>query len=126
MDYLHNRLTKADKIFDSQNVDDTSNDAIKQIVIKMECMKAREIPLWWDPATLKNYVEKSMIPRGLKIKKLHTAKYPYSFMEEWNATLSDCSIKLMNILVKQEEITLKEIEEEILQVSVSLEPYHNS
>lgn len=43
------------------------------------------------------------------------ANYSMVFMEEWNSILTDCSIKLMRLLVYQEESDLAAIKVQIIK-----------
>lgn len=47
-------------------------------------------------------------------------------MSEWNATLSECSTKLMRLIIQQEEVTLTELNMEIEEAKVLLAPHANS
>lgn len=79
-----------------------------------------------DSTTLRSYVTKSMIPRGLRLKKAPTAKYTEEFTNKWNAILSDCSLKLMRLIIEQEELILKDIAEEIQITVTSLTPFEGN
>lgn len=113
MDNNSSRLAKAAGIFDTGLMDNVSNMELKTTMLNLERLKHKELRLWWDATTLKSYCVKNMIPRGHRLKKVLTAKYTDEFMEEWNKTLSECSLKLMGLIIQQEETQLKEINEEI-------------
>lgn len=75
----------------------------------LEKVRLQESRLWWDLTTLNKYVEKGMIPRGLRIKKIPTTIFSEVFTKEWNEILSSCSIKLMELIVKYEDEKLKNL-----------------
>lgn len=58
-------------------------------------------------------MKNKLSPRGLRIKKVATSLQAAEYKEEWNSILTECSIKLMKLLVKQEDQHLKGIKEEI-------------
>lgn len=98
---------------------------------KLERLKSKEMRVWWDATMLKSYVEKSMIPRGLRINKkkkkdTYTAQYVETFMSDWNATLLECSAKLMKLIIQQEKITLTELKVEIQAAKDLLVPLTNT
>lgn len=43
----------------------------------------KETRIWWDFTILQVYIEKSMIPRGLRIKKIPTIVYSESLLDKW-------------------------------------------
>lgn len=42
----------------------------------------KENEIWWDSTTLKSYIDKAMIPCGLRIKIIATTLYSDAFKEE--------------------------------------------
>lgn len=83
----------------------------------------QETKIWWDSITLQKYVDKNMIPRGLRIKKIPTKFYSELFKEEWNNVLSACSVQLMKLIIKEEEELLKQISEDIKNADLAVNQY---
>lgn len=106
MDEEATRSLRAAALFDVNVTEVTHNVELKQLMWKWEKLKNKQTRIWWDAATLKTYVEKSIIPRGLRMNKMPTSVQTDTFMVEWNSVLSDCSIKLMKLLIQQEEAAL--------------------
>lgn len=65
------RLTKAASIFDSQDTVQTSSGSsdVELQMRELGSLLSKEMTIWWDEKTLKSYLEKSMIPRVLRLKK---------------------------------------------------------
>lgn len=121
----NDRMQKAASIFniDAQTV--SQNVEVKQSMWKLEKLKGKELRTWWDATTLKSYISKKMIPRGLRLKKFPTSNYSESFTTEWNDTLTDCSLKLMGLLVKQEDLMLNDLNIEIQALEQLITTEHN-
>lgn len=107
-DYSH-RLSRAARIFDTHEINASFNvnENLKWSMFALEKLMRKE--LWWDATTLTSYVDKNMIPRGLYIKKIPTATYDIEFMIEWESILTDCSLRLMKLLIHQEQADLDKI-----------------
>lgn len=102
----------------AQIFDDTaeSTQASVDLTIQMsslEKMLVREMKTWWDLSTLRKYIDKEMIPRGLRLRKFPTTIYNEEFIKNWENTLTDCSCKLIKLIIHQEETILVEIRNEI-------------
>lgn len=70
---------------------------------KLENSMRKEFKIWWDVTTLNAYIEKRMIPHGLRIKKVAAIPQTPEFTDKWNETLSECSHKLMLLIVQHEQ-----------------------
>lgn len=76
----NNRLLKAANLFnDEESTDTPTNPDLEQLMNRHEKLRSKQLRVLWDATTLKSYVTKSMIPRGLRIKKVPTAKYTEEF-----------------------------------------------
>lgn len=98
-----NRASRAARLFELEEaapacVNDTGvgggND-LETIMKQLERLLSKELRTWWDYTTLNSYLEKEIIPRGLRMNKAATTIYSDVFTQEWNAILSSCSINLM-------------------------------
>ncbi|XP_053574403.1 C-type mannose receptor 2 [Bombina bombina] len=80
-----------------------------------EKIHVKELKLWWDIEFLEHYLEEKKILRGLRMKKFPAFHKDFpEFMISWNESLTECSLILMEKLVKfkkeQREGILSEIE----------------
>lgn len=98
------------------------NDFIDKIHV-LEKLMIQETKFWWDSITLQKYVDKYMITQGLRIKKIRTTVYSDSFKAEGNNILSNCSIQLINLIIKQEEEKLKQISEDIKNADLAIQQF---
>lgn len=121
------RRSKAASLFDvDTNEVDSGNhtnteDNADQLVKQLDRLTQKELRTWWDYTTLNSYLDKKLIPRGLRIKKIATTIYPEPFQNEWNSILTKCSVDLMKLIVQYEQKSLDEMETEIktLQDTIS-------
>lgn len=113
-----NRISKAAEIFSTgilqpgcsaTNVDTDQSSNL----YKLENLMHKELKTWWNCTTLNSYLEQQMIPRGLRINKHTATMYSEVFVQEWNQTLSECSLKLMSLIVKEEQNRLLTLKEDI-------------
>lgn len=120
---LDNRTIKAAQIFNVpiSHYDPVVHDELKSTMLKLEALSIKETRLWWDCTTLQSYVDKAMVPRGLRIKKFPTFVYPDTFKKEWEGILSDCSLKLINLIIKHERDTLSQLQTEITTIKTSMQ-----
>lgn len=89
----------------------------------LEKLLLQENKLWWDFTTLHKYVEKEMMPRGLRIKKLPTTVFSEEFLTEWNGILTHCSTQLINLIIKYEEPKIALLSEEVKKAEQDLQEY---
>ncbi|XP_056374544.1 uncharacterized protein LOC130272703 [Hyla sarda] len=82
--------------------------------------------LWWDYKALSTYLDKNMVPRGLRLKKRPTRVFSSAFQNKWDLALLDCSKKIIGYIVEEEEMELNSLQAEIQQLQTSLEPYRDS
>lgn len=61
-----------------------------------------------------------MIPRGLRINKSATSLQTPDLKKQWEDILSECSIKLMKLLIEDENHQLILIQEEINKLEVTV------
>lgn len=93
----------------------------KDCTKKLERLMLNESRIWWDQNTLQTYLDRKIVPRGLRLKKVPTFVYSEEFLIRWNDLLSDCSLKLIELIVQTEKMRLKEIEREILDMKVEIQ-----
>lgn len=102
------------------------DDKTKDVFDQLEKLLIKETKTWWDHNSLKRYVDRKMVSRGLRISKRPITLYSTSFEEEWNSILTDCSIALMNLIIKHESDKLVELQGEIMQLRTSLPNLSNN
>ncbi|KAM4029807.1 uncharacterized protein ACNLHF_022317 [Anomaloglossus baeobatrachus] len=79
----NNRKALAAKIFLSQTCsDDNTLGEQDQDMFQLEKLLSKEIKMWWDLTTIQSYLDKWMIPRGLRLKKLPTTNYSKQFSKK--------------------------------------------
>lgn len=68
------------------------------------------------------YLEDHMIPRGLRLRKKCTSMFPEPFKEKWQAILTKASMELMKLLVDYQKQKLEEVQNDLNEVSLQLQP----
>ncbi|XP_056393166.1 uncharacterized protein LOC130285592 isoform X1 [Hyla sarda] len=110
----------------SGGTDASSVFDLKRLLWDLENLKSFQLKTWWDATTLSQYLEKNMIPRGLRIRKKCTTSYDEDFTNRWNDALSRCSLELMSLIIEKEELKLADLEQSINKILVSIEPFKQS
>lgn len=90
-------------------------------IIHMTALKLQENKVWWNFITLQNYVHKNMIPQSFNIKKSSDHHIYRRFSENWNQILSNCSLQLMNLIIKHEDLRLKQLADDIKTAELIIE-----
>lgn len=90
---------------------------------KLERLMLNESRIWWDQNTLQTYLERRIVPRGLRLKKVPTFVYSEDFLSKWNELLSDCSLKIIELIVQAEKMRLIEIEKEIADLKIEVQQH---
>lgn len=117
------RLDKIARIFNNPDTDTNDIVQLKITMSKLENLLHKETKTWWDSSTLQQYLEKDMVPRGLRIKKHPTTLYGDDFADKWNCVLSDCSKKLMELIISFESAALTDIRKEIKILQAEVTPF---
>ncbi|XP_056391757.1 uncharacterized protein LOC130284884 [Hyla sarda] len=92
---------------------------------QMEDLMIKEMRTWWDHQTLTTYLEKSLVPRGLRLKKRPVKNYSQKCINKWDLALLDCSAKLISYIIEEEESELQTMQKELDTLKESLLPYKN-
>ncbi|XP_056387361.1 uncharacterized protein LOC130282757 [Hyla sarda] len=87
---------------------------------QVENLMIKETKVWWDHKTLTTYLNKNMVPRGLRLKKRPVKVYSQTFLAKWDWALLDCSAKLMKYIVEEEETELADLQKEMENLKTSL------
>lgn len=95
------RTSKLAQVFNTNENVVNSDVSMKECFPNLEKLLTSELKTWWDHNSLKMYLEKNMIPRGLHLRKTPTTIYSDLFVAKWNDILSVCSLSLMELIVTQ-------------------------
>ncbi|KAM4043688.1 uncharacterized protein ACNLHF_013939 [Anomaloglossus baeobatrachus] len=105
------------------------DDGIKERIFKYKGILRKRTRMWWNKSFLEKYLEKDLIPRGLRIQIFpsYGVEDP-EFKKEWELLSGTCSRGYMKLLIKSNIQSLKEYEQEMeeLQASISRELPHES
>lgn len=111
------------QIFNDSSTDTQDIVQLKIHMLQLEKLLTKETKVWWNLSTLENYLQKDMIPRGLRMRKNPPAIYGKGFVSRWINILSLCSIKLMELLINYERGCMQDTREEIKSLQASITPY---
>lgn len=81
------------------------------------------LKVMWNVVTLEQYLHKEMISRGLRMKKNPTFSATEDFTCKWNAILSNCSFKLIELILAAENDKITEIYQKIEETTTIVESY---
>ncbi|XP_073524312.1 uncharacterized protein [Phyllobates terribilis] len=76
--------------------------------------------LWWNIAFLRKYIEKGLIPRGLRVQIFPSFNIDDDTIKNrWEQYSNTCSIGYMNLLIEINQISLSTIETQIEKLQLS-------
>lgn len=104
--------------FSHSSGNNTTTD--KNLQLKLEKSKLMENKVWLDKKMLEHYRGKNLIPRGLRLKKFPNTMYEGEFIKKWEAILSECSDKLMELIIHEEEKRLAQLQDDIENIETLL------
>ncbi|XP_056409872.1 uncharacterized protein LOC130335126 [Hyla sarda] len=93
------------------------------ITRQLENLMIKETKTWWDNKTLTTYLEKNIVPRGLRLKKRPIKTYSQGFITKWDSALLECSAKLMTYIVEEESLELASMQQEMEGLRTQLAMY---
>lgn len=96
------KRTKAAELFSTNPCNALRNDAI-QTMRELEKNMSQQLRTCWNTTTLEQYLEKGMVPRGLRIKKNPLFQSTEEFQTQWNTILSECFPKLICSIITSEK-----------------------
>lgn len=115
-------LSQIDLIFKgSTAVIEGESGQINEMKHSLKTMSHKRMKLWWNKATLENYLNKNLIPRGLRIQVFPS--FPIEdqlFRTRWEEACSICSKTMMELLIGMNKKDLENIEKEIESVRTKL------
>lgn len=125
MDNKEDRELKSTQVFTiDQNADEES---CSDLFWKLQKFLKKEMRLWWDIASLKQYLKDERIPRGLRIKKFPSFDVESeTFKKQWLEILNEASFKLMGLIVKHEQDSLEHLHGEISKTQDKLKQFKDT
>lgn len=107
------------------NMDPKAED-LEFIFRGLEKLLIKEISTLWDIAALEHYISENMIPQGLRWQlPLNIGGEDAHDMMAWEEFLKHCSLNAMNFIVDARKKKLLNINEQIEEYKVKLEPFKN-
>ncbi|XP_078518141.1 uncharacterized protein LOC144782674 [Lissotriton helveticus] len=78
-----------------------TNDPLNEQLRKYERLKKQESSKWWEATSLQDYVDKEMVPRGLRIyiTPSHESLNP-KMLDDWSLNSARSSKNMLDILIK--------------------------
>ncbi|XP_077113674.1 uncharacterized protein LOC143815973 isoform X1 [Ranitomeya variabilis] len=109
-------LSRLQEAFKEDNVGSTvaSGGDSRERIARLRLLLHKRTKLWWNRATLGQYLARNLIPRGLRVQIFPS--YPIEdevFKTEWENTANICSRGFIGLLIKLDETKLAELEKEI-------------
>lgn len=123
-----NRDQFFDQLFNQTTPQLQSNLDLKKALSTYEDLHHKNMKVWWDATTLRKYCNDQIIPRGLRLRKLPTTVYSETFFKKWEDVLLQASLKLMGLIIEEEERILADQKKELdttMQTLKSLEHLEN-
>ncbi|XP_073437065.1 uncharacterized protein [Dendrobates tinctorius] len=98
----------------------TSGSQFNSVFNVIKNLTHKRIRFWWNRAFLENYIERQLIPRGLRVHV--TPSFIVSdqeFISNWESVCNDTSKKLMELLIKLNINSLAEIDKSLEEAYTS-------
>ncbi|OCT70285.1 hypothetical protein XELAEV_18037207mg [Xenopus laevis] len=112
---VHTQEQKLNEVFSQEN--DETMSSLREHFNKLETLSLKEMRTWWEIASFEKYLSLKMIPRGLRIKKYPTfLTNDDECMDQWNKILSDCSLRLMALLIDKNRQTYDLLRNDISKI----------
>ncbi|XP_044147956.1 uncharacterized protein LOC122936026 isoform X2 [Bufo gargarizans] len=106
--------THLGSIFGESAAAGAESSNIKDLKLKIKDLLKKRIKIWWNKASLEQYLQKEIIPRGLRLQFFPAFEVDDpSFVGKWEDTLTRCSRTLIKLLIGADRKSLETIEKEI-------------
>ncbi|XP_069588840.1 uncharacterized protein [Ranitomeya imitator] len=119
-------LTQIDSVFKDTNElgMEGNSRGLQENMVEFKDLLRKRTKVWWNHAFLDKYLQKGLIPRGLRVQVFPS--FPVDdvdIKERWEECASKCSVGFMEILKEMNAKSLKEMEVDIetLQSSIKKE-----
>ncbi|XP_069601572.1 uncharacterized protein [Ranitomeya imitator] len=91
----------------------------KERIVRLRSLLHRRTKLWWNRASLGQYLARDLIPRGLRIQIFPSFVVDDdNFKRDWENLATKCSRGFMELLMRADEMKLGSIEKEIDDLQV--------
>ncbi|CAJ0950878.1 unnamed protein product [Ranitomeya imitator] len=100
-------------LFGEKSGSDTEASDIKDLKANIKNLLKKRTKVWWNKVSLETYLQKDIIPRGLRVQIYPTAECDSLFTNKWEDTLSRCSRTLLELLIGADKKKLECVEGEI-------------
>ncbi|KAM4039018.1 uncharacterized protein ACNLHF_017336 [Anomaloglossus baeobatrachus] len=99
-----------DEIMGGENLD----KSVQKKIFRYKDLLRRRTRAWWNKAFLEKYLERGLIPRGLRVRVVPSCSIDdVSFKREWEALASTCSNGFMKLLSQLNSTLLSDMETEM-------------
>ncbi|XP_069618158.1 uncharacterized protein [Ranitomeya imitator] len=93
----------------------------KDLVYKYRHTLQRKTKIWWNKTTLENYLDKKIVPRGLRIQLYPTYELgEKDLVTRWTSAASKCSLEFIQILIENNASSLTELDKELESIATLL------
>ncbi|KAM4036364.1 uncharacterized protein ACNLHF_015290 [Anomaloglossus baeobatrachus] len=109
-------VTQAASIFKGEKLQTVNSDGsnTKELKQNLTSLFHRRTKIWWNKTTLENYLEKDMVPRGLRVQVFPSyGKEDTEFTAQWELASNNCSKKYLELIIDKNFKTIKDIDGEI-------------
>lgn len=98
-------------------------DDVKSLFRQYKRATIKSLNRKWDILSLESYIEQGIIPRGLRERVIPATHLQNErFLEKWKTTCINHGIEVMRLIVEEEKLQLKTIQDEIESIRGKLEP----
>lgn len=109
-------LQQLDSVFkdDSTLGDLTARGRVSETQNSLKLLMHKRIKIWWNKAFLEKYLQRKLIPRGLRIQVFPS--FPIdddNFTTKWEETCTNGSVKFMELLIGHNKRSLEALDIEI-------------
>ncbi|XP_073406482.1 uncharacterized protein [Dendrobates tinctorius] len=116
-------LTQLNDVFcDDPGVLPMGNGRDKQDIFnKLKDVLNKRMRTWWNRAFLNKYLEKGLIPRGLRVQVFPSFEVDdLTFRQKWEDLATTCSRGFMELLVSNNQTTLENLDKDIVELQNQL------
>ncbi|XP_075196887.1 uncharacterized protein LOC142296778 [Anomaloglossus baeobatrachus] len=112
--------TQLNKVFDAEGEVDNMADSRshRELCNQLKLLYNRRMRLWWNKAFMQRYVDRDLIPRGLRVQVFPSFNITdEAFKRDWEDAASACSKSFMLLLIKNNEASIRDLDGEIATLS---------
>ncbi|XP_073430620.1 uncharacterized protein [Dendrobates tinctorius] len=114
-------INKLNEVFGGDQGVAVSSRETEDLTARLKNLCNKKTRIWWNKSFLERYVDKGLIPRGLRVQVFPSFSISDEiFRQKWEEVSSVCSKGYMELLIKSNEKTLSELEDEINHIQLEL------